>query len=152
MFIYKSSFSIEKREELGIIVEALGGVSLPIAVEYVSEATHLIVDEDCTMVFLKDLGFLLSGKHLVTPEYLVQSQLADEWEKSSDFRPKGMLEEVSKNMQEGNQAPKDVTCAIMIGDQGKQLEFQRILKNAGASVRNWTTEELSKKGPKEIQK
>ena len=89
---------------------------------------------------------------MVTPEYLVQSQLADEWEKSADFRPKGMLEEVSKNMQEGNQAPKDVTCAIIIGDQGKQLEFQRILKDAGASVRNWKTEELSKKGLKDIQK
>ena len=150
VFIYKSSFSIEKREELGIIVEALGGVSLPIAVEYVSEATHPIVDEDCTMVFLKDLGFLLSGKPLVTPEYLVQSQLADEWEKSADFRPKGMLEEVSKNMKEGNQALKDMTCAIMIRDQGKQLEFQRILKDAGASVRYWTTERLSKKGPKAV--
>ena len=152
VFIYNSSFPIEKREELGRIVEALGGVSLPKAVEYVSEATHLIVDEDCTMVFLKDLGFLLSGKHLVTPEYLVQSQLADEWKKSADFRPKGMLEEVSKNMQEGNQAIKDMTCAIMIRDQGKQLEFQRIVKDAGASVRNWKTEELSKKGLKDIQK
>ena len=75
-----------------------------------------------------------------------------EKEKEADFRPKGMLEEVSKTMQEGNQAPKDVTCAIMIGDQRKQLEFQRILKDAGASVRNWKTEELSKKGLKDIQK
>ena len=83
VFIYNSSFPIEKREELGRIVEALGGVSVPIAVEYVSEATHLIVDEDCTMVFLKDLGFLLSGNRLVTPEYqVVESQLADEWKKS----------------------------------------------------------------------
>ena len=88
----------------------------------------------------------------MTPAYQVQSQLADEWEKEADFRPKGMLEEVSKNMQEGYQAIKDMMCAIMIRDQGKQLEFQRIVKDAGASVRNWTTERLSKKGPKEIQK
>lgn len=152
VFIYNYSFPIEKREELGLIVEELGGTSLPKAVEYVSEATHLIVDEDCSVVCLKALGFLLSGKHLVTPEYLVQSQLADEWETEADFRPKGMLEEVSKKMQEGNQALKDMTCAIMIRDQGKQVEFQRILQDAGASVRNWTMEELAKKGPKEIQK
>ena len=67
VLIYKTSFSIEKREELGLIVEALGGVSLPKAVEYVSEATYLIVDEHCTMVFLKDLGFLLSAKAFGDP-------------------------------------------------------------------------------------
>ena len=75
-------------------------------------------------MFLKNLIFLLSGKHLVTPEYQVQSQLADEWGKEVDFSPKGMLEEVSKNMQEGNQTLKYMTCAIIIRDQGKQLEFE----------------------------
>ena len=61
VFIYNYSF--QTREELVLVVEVLGGVSLPKAVEYVSEATHLIVNDDCTLVCLKALGFLLSGKH-----------------------------------------------------------------------------------------
>ena len=43
VFIYNYSF--QTREELVVMAEELGGVPLPKAVEYVSEATHLIVDE-----------------------------------------------------------------------------------------------------------
>ena len=150
VFIYDDTLKpIEKRQCRKYVAE-LGGLS-KICNTYVSEATHVVVQDTNNLRLISPmvLGCLASGKHVVTIRYLTESH------KRGSFQNEVMhsdesVRKIQRNVKKYGKSFRNLTCLVFMSNSEKKTELQRILRDGGAKVQDWTVRDLSSKPTVEI--
>jgi len=147
IFVYNNSVPTQKQEALEKIVLKLGGRSLLNKTEYVSNATHLVLNEGkCNVINPMILGFLASRKPIVLLDFLNSSKKAKKWLLESDYQPTGLIQDAFDSLKDHQgKAFKGLNLLFFLRDKEKESEFRRVLRDGGAVVPDWTIQDLQEK-------
>ena len=150
VFIYDDTLKpIEKRQCRKYVAE-LGGLS-KICSTYVSEATHVVVQDTNNLRLISPmvLGCLASGKHVVTIRYLIESHKRGSFQNEL-LHSDESVRKIQRNVEKYGKSFRNLTCLVFMSNSEKKIELQRILRDGGAKVPDWTVRDLSSKPTVEI--
>ena len=150
VFIYDDTLKpIEKRQCMKYVAE-LGGSS-KICNTYVSEATHVVVQDTNNLRLISPmvLGCLASGKHVVTIRYLTESHKRGSFQNELMHSDES-VRKIQRNVKKYGKSFRNLTCLVFMNNSEKKIELQRILRDGGAKVPDWTVRDLSSKPTVEI--
>ena len=149
IFIYDDGVPLKDKGYCSKYIQRLGGTS-NFSNTYVSEATHIITrDTQLERISPKVLGCLASGKHVVTIKYLQESHHHGHFIDES-IHTDERIRKIHSSVKKYGKSFRNLTCLVYIKNGTKKKEFQRILRDGGASVPNWTIRDLSCKPTAEI--
>ena len=149
IFIYDDSVSLKDKSYCRKCIQRLGGTS-NFSYTYVSEATHIVTrNSQLDLISPKVLGCLASGKHVVTIKYLEESHHRGYFIDES-IHTDERIRKIHSSVKKYGKSFRNLTCLVYIKNETKKTEFQRILRDGGASVPNWSIRDLSCKPTAEI--
>ena len=83
------------------------------------------------------MGALASGKFVVRASYLLESARAGAFIKERDFIP-NFCQNTLKHVWANGKLFQNQTAMVLIDNARRQAEFKVILRDAGATIRNWS--------------
>ena len=151
LFAFSNKLSESEKLQYEKIAKKLGGEGRVTEDMYVSDATHVITPKHpgwCPKI----IGALAGCKHVLTTDYLIQSDNAGKLlPVSEEFIPFN-LRELSANFRRNGKPFSGLKVLVVVELHRRRTELKIILRDGGAIVQNWTLSDLECKPKEDLAK
>ncbi len=148
VFLY-AQIDLQEKNRCHKIIEKLNGKSCFRETLYVSDCTHVVV-QNTTTVCNKILGALASNKHVVSSDYLTECEKAGEFLDEEPFIPPAFTRVVERIRSYGGKVFKDMKVLVLTHDSRQKVILRNMLRDGGATLYNWTMMDLANLPPRDL--
>ena len=151
LFAFSNKLSESEKLKYEKIAKKLGGEGRVSEDMYVSDATHVITPKNpgwCPKI----IGALAGCKHVLTTDYLIQSDNAGKLLPASEEFIPFNLRELSANFRRNGKPFSGLKVLVVVKLHRRRTELKIILRDGGAIVENWTLSDLECKPKEDLAK